>query len=128
MIPEFSSITTLAGVSGLTRICSILVIRSTTLSRYSKGTSKEIVEGSRDLAADIPKRALIASAVRREVVKSGFLRAILIVVISLRMKGTSFSIIAPFAILPEVGTPRETLAEPPVAAIALVEICPCAMA
>ena len=128
IMPELSSITTLAFWSGWTCSCSTLVMRSTTRLRYSLGTCISTVPGSSDCARLVPRLALIASAIRREVVKSGLRRAILIVRKLSSSNGISFSMIAPFAIRPEVGTPRTTEEVAPWAAIPLTATCPCAKA
>ena len=113
MMPERSSITILAAWSGSTWNCSISVSSEMTLPRYCCGTVMPTVAGSSGSAVGVPRKSLIAAAMRVAVVKSGLRSAMRIWLSLLRLNSISRSISAPLAMRPTVGTPRTILAASP---------------
>src|SRR5690606_2262454 len=75
MMPEFSSMTTLAGWSVCTINCSISVSRSTILPLKPRGRVRRTVAGSSGTAVGTPIKSFTARAIRRAVVRSGLRRA-----------------------------------------------------
>ena len=124
--PDTSSITTRAALSGSTSSCSMAVMKLD-MSWPAGGLTVTMVGLS--ATATPGKCWLITSAMRREVVKSGFFRVRRIWVMLASWKLFSRSTTAPDAIRPAVGTPRVTLVpELPVADTAPVCTVPWATA
>lgn len=115
MVPDFSSITTRAMLSGSTRSCSISVIKPTMSPWRFSGSVTPTVPGSVAVAIVWRAKPLIAWAMRRAVVKSGLRRARFTALREANWKLVSRSTMAPLAIRPEVGVPRVMRSAAPVA-------------
>src|SRR5690242_8415448 len=115
MVPERSSMTTLASWSGSTSSCSMSVIRPTMSFSRAGGTDSITVPGSSGRAIGAVMKVLIACAIRRAVVRSGLRSEILIDFIAASWKPSSRSTMPPLAMRPAVGVPLVTLAAEPVA-------------
>src|SRR3569833_1242659 len=128
MMPEFSSMTILAGWSVSITSCSMSVMRSTMLPLKFCGRLMRTVAWSSGTAQGLPMKSLMERATRRDVVKSGFLSESRRLRCAPRVKPISRSMRPPEEMRPVVGTPEMTVAASPEALKPLMVTLPWAMA